>query len=122
MPHKDAEKRKEYSKKYGAEWYKRNREKTIARSAARRKEKRKEWREFKAQQECLFCGVQHEAVIEFHHPDGSDSYDTKVSNFVKAGQWKRAYKEVEKCVPLCSNCHRILHHLEREGEKEDVDE
>ena len=70
---------------------------------------------------CFFCGFQHEAVIEFHHPDGSETYDSKVSNFVQAGQWKRAYKEVEKCLPLCCNCHRILHWTEREGEK-DADE
>ena len=119
MPYKDAEKRREYNKKYGAEWYRRNREKIIARTAARNKEKRKEWREFKAQQQCLFCGMQHEAVIEFHHPDGSASYDTKVHNFVQQGQWKRAYEEVEKCIPLCSNCHRILHHNERLGNDAD---
>ena len=117
-PIKDAEKRKEYNKKYGADWYQRNKELTLKRVAKRKKEKREEWRKFKAGQSCFFCGIQHEAVIEFHHPDGSDSYDSKVSNFVQAGQWKRAYKEVEKCLPLCCNCHRILHWTEREGEKD----
>jgi hypothetical protein len=121
MPYKDAEERKEYNKKYGAEWYRRNREKTLARTRKRKQEKRKEWKEFKAGLSCLFCGMQHEAVIEFHHPEGSETYDTKVHNYVQAGQWKRAYKEVEKCIPLCSNCHRILHYTERLGEKNDVD-
>jgi len=120
VPYKDKEKQKEYNKKYGAEWYHRNREKTLARSRANRRRKREEWKKFKASLSCTFCGFQHEAVIEFHHPEGSESYDGKVHNFVQAGQWKRAYKEVEKCIPLCCNCHRILHYRERLGESYDV--
>jgi hypothetical protein len=23
--------------------------------------------------------------------------------------WSQVYEEVKKCLPLCSNCHRILH-------------
>ena len=111
MPYKDNEKQKEYNKKYGAEWYHRNREKTLARTRKRNQEKKQEWREFKAGLSCFFCGFSHPAVIDFHHKDSKG--ETKVSHYVQQGQWKRAYAEVKKCIPLCSNCHRILHHNER---------
>jgi acetylornithine/succinyldiaminopimelate/putrescine aminotransferase len=115
LPYKDKERRKQYAKTYGASWYQRNRERTLKRTSDRKKQKRKEWHDFKAGLSCLFCGIQHPAVIDFHHPDATG--DTKVSHYAQRGQWTRAYKEAEKCQPLCANCHRILHYNEREGEK-----
>jgi predicted HNH restriction endonuclease len=26
-------------------------------------------------------------------------------------------EEVKKCIPLCANCHRLVHHDERQAEK-----
>ena len=111
MPHKDKEKKKEYNKKYGAGWYQRNRETIIQRTRERKKKKRQEWWEYKAGLSCFFCGFNHPAVIDFHHPKNSG--ETKVSYYVQQGRWKKAYEEVEKCIPLCSNCHRIYHYDER---------
>ena len=28
----------------------------------------------------------------------------------------RVYEEIEKCVCLCANCHRVFHFLEKENE------
>ena len=111
MPYKDKEQRKKHNKEYGAEWYQRNREKTLERSRRRRKQKRQEWGDFKAGLSCFFCGFSHPAVIDFHHKNAKG--ETKVSHYVQQGQWKRAYQEVRKCIPLCANCHRILHYNER---------
>jgi hypothetical protein len=33
----------------------------------------------------------------------------EVSRLAGVGSYKKAYAEIEKCIPLCSNCHRILH-------------
>lgn len=116
MPYKDPKKRAEHAQTYGADYYRRNRERTLARTRINKQKKRREWKAFKASQSCSICGMQHEAVIEFHHPNGADAYDKKVHNYVQRGQWKKAYEEVERCVPLCCNCHRILHYNERLGE------
>jgi len=115
LPYKDKEKRAQHAKRYGAQWYQRNREKTLARVSKRKKQKRREWHDFKAGLSCLFCGFSHPAVIDFHHPESKG--ETKVSVYATRGQWKRAYEEAEKCQALCANCHRILHYNEREGEK-----
>ena len=29
------------------------------------------------------------------------------------------WEEIEKCIPLCCNCHRIYHWMEKEGEKDE---
>lgn len=117
MPYKDKDKRAQHAKEYGAEWYQRNRDKTLERTRKRKKEKRAEWHKFKAGLACLFCGAMHPAIIDFHHPDAKG--EKKVSEYVNAGQWKRAYIEASKCIPLCSNCHRIYHWNEKEGDKDE---
>jgi hypothetical protein len=114
MPYKDREKRLAHSKEYGASYYQRNKEKVKARTAKRKKERRKEWQEYKATLCCANCGFGHPAVIDFHHPHGSESKDHRVSALVQAGRFKAAYEEASNCVPLCCNCHRILHYEERE--------
>jgi len=115
LPYKDKDKRAQHAKKYGAEWYQRNRDLTLERTRKRKKQKRQEWHDFKAGLSCLFCGFSHPAAIDFHHPESNG--ETKVSTYAQRGQWKRAYAEAKKCQPLCANCHRILHYNEREGEK-----
>ena len=111
MPFKNKDQQKRYNKKYGADWYQRNRDAVLERTRKRKKEKRQEWRDYKAGLSCLFCGFSHPAVIDFHHPDSKG--ETKVSHYVQQGQWKRAYEEASNCIPLCANCHRILHWNER---------
>ena len=117
MPYKDKDKRAQHAKKYGAEWYQRNRDKTLERTRKRKKEKRAEWHKFKAGLACLFCGATHPAIIDFHHPDAKG--EKKVSDYANAGQWKKAYIEASKCIALCSNCHRIYHWNEKEGDKDE---
>jgi hypothetical protein len=117
LPYKDKDKRAQHAKEYGADWYQRNREKTLERTRKRKKQQRQEFREYKAGLSCFFCGFSHPAVIDFHHPETSG--DTKVSKLIQQGSFKKAYIEAEKCLALCANCHRIYHWIEREGEKDE---
>ena len=117
MPFRDKEKQKLYNKQYGAEWYRRNRGKTLARSKENTRRKRKEWNDYKSTLCCHICGESHPAIIDFHHTEKPEG--EKVSYYVRQNQWKRAYEEAKKCQPLCANCHRKLHYNER---VENVDE
>ena len=117
MPYKDKDKRAKHAKEYGAGWYQRNRKLTLERTRKRKKEERRKFREYKAGLACFFCGMQHPAVIDFHHPETSG--ETKVSKLIQQGSFKKAYEEADKCIPLCANCHRIYHWMEREGEQDD---
>ena len=115
MPYKDEGKRREYNKRYGAEWYRRNREKTLERTRQRRKRERQKFKDYKATLSCLFCGFSHEAALDFHHPEANG--DPKVSNLLHQGQFSRMWDEIEKCIVLCCNCHRIYHWTEKEGQE-----
>jgi hypothetical protein len=117
LPYKDREKRAAHAKRYGKSWYQRNRQVTLERTSRRKKEQRRKWAEFKATLSCLFCDATHPAIIEFHHPETAG--ETKVSQLVQQGSFKKAYAEAEKCLPLCANCHRIYHWTEREGERDE---
>jgi len=48
-------------------------------------------------------------ALEFHHTEGKNfdiGSNTKLS-------YDRLIKEVDKCTLLCSNCHKEIHHDER---------
>ena len=108
MPYKDPEKRRAQNKMYGASWYERNKERHKATAAINRKIARDKWNEFKAGLACEVCGFSHPAAIDFHHMDPV-SKNGEINRLSGVGSYKRAYEEIEKCIPLCSNCHRILH-------------
>jgi len=59
---------------------------------------------------CQDCGYSKcIAALEFHHLDPS----TKEANWnkIRLWEWSRVEAELDKCVLLCSNCHRERHHL-----------
>lgn len=54
------------------------------------------------------CGYnKHIAALEFHHIDPSNK-DYLIGD-LKNRKWEKIVKELDKCVLLCSNCHRIEH-------------
>ena len=109
MAHRNAEERKAYRKRYHKEWYARNKDKQRDRASANRKRYRAEWNKFKSEQVCSHCGASHPAVIDFHHKNPAPD-DKKVNKLTSNSQYKAARKEVEeRCIPLCANCHRVLH-------------
>jgi hypothetical protein len=115
MPYKDLAKRKEKAKEYSARHYAANSTAQKVRTKASRKAGKEKWNEFKATLMCTQCGISHPAVIDFHHPPGTKEYS--VHKLAQNGRYKKAYTEAEKCIVLCSNCHRLHHHNERLAKK-----
>ena len=66
---------------------------------------------------CVYCGFDgHPAAIELHHVDMS-AKDSQIAplmaTFAKGRNPRFAEAiraEANKCVPLCSNCHRLVHY------------
>jgi hypothetical protein len=112
LPYKDPQVRAQKQKIYAKRHYEQNREKTIKRNLATKRVLRAKWRAFKASLHCERCGIQHEAVIDFHHVDRSPP-KRNVNELVAQGAYRKAFEEIKKCIAVCSNCHRILHHDER---------
>ena len=69
-------------------------------------------KDIKTSQKCAKCGENRSYVLDFHHKDPSIKDNTiarMTSNYNKIEDIQR---EIEKCIVLCSNCHREFHHLE----------
>lgn len=115
MAFKDKTTASAYNKNYKAIWYKKNRERLIARTAERKREIREWLWELKASLKCNRCGFSHHAALDFHHKDGEQKEDC-VSVMCSYGFSKESLlKEIEKCEVLCANCHRIFHYEKQNG-------
>lgn len=62
----------------------------------------------KADQGCYFCQEKEPICLDFHHTDPTTK-DNNVSELIRKKNWKKVLAEIEKCVIVCSNCHRKLH-------------
>jgi 5-methylcytosine-specific restriction endonuclease McrA len=57
---------------------------------------------------CQVCGYsKYTGALEFHHLDPKEK-DFAISSS-KVGKWDKIKAELDKCVLLCSNCHREVH-------------
>ena len=74
--------------------------------------KQLELNEFKHNHTCVKCGCSKYYLIDFHHLNPAEK-DFTISDNSHA-KIETLMKEIDKCVPLCANCHREFHHLERE--------
>ena len=118
LPYKDPEVRKAKQRQYSKRWYESNAAKHKAGSSRNKRIKRNEWLEFKELQSCSHCGFAHPAVIDFHHVI-RDKTSRKVNRLLANGSFRQAMEEATtKCIPLCANCHRILHWDEQAGARE----
>lgn len=111
MPYKDESVRKSKAREYSREHYLKNKEKVKAKSKLNRAIGKARWDTFKSSLKCTKCGFSHPAALDFHHVDPSEK-ENLVSKLVSNGSFAAAMEEVQKCVVLCANCHRIHHYDE----------
>ena len=58
---------------------------------------------------CQICGYSRcLEALEFHHLDDTGK-DFGISDMGYTRSWKRIKEEIDKCLLLCSNCHREVH-------------
>jgi hypothetical protein len=116
MPYKDPIKKKEKQQEYARKHYVNNTQKVKDATKKTDDMFKRQWKEFKATLSCLECGIYHPAVLDFHHIDPEMKNDS-VHKLVQAKSYRKALEEVQQCIVLCSNCHRVHHHNERQKEK-----
>jgi len=68
----------------------------------------------KSEKSCEKCGENRIYTLDFHHIDPSLK-DQKVSSALSSASPKKALEEIEKCIILCSNCHREFHYFNKEN-------
>jgi hypothetical protein len=109
MPYKDPQKEKEYKTLWNKRHYKEHVEEEKKRIFARRDAIAKWYKEYKSKLKCEICGENSTVCLDFHHRDRKTK-DLSVANFRQRG-WsaERIKTELDKCIVVCSNCHRKIH-------------
>ena len=79
-------------------------------SARKRQRNRDIVNKYKDSHPCVACGESRVPCLDFHHLDGGDrvTISDLVNNHVSL---KLLFSEMEKCIILCANCHRMIHSL-----------
>ena len=102
MPYKDPEKRKAYQQKWHSE---NKRPKSEQTSWLKRKKMVADAKD----KPCAYCNVKYDpCVMDLHHIDPLVK-DNQVSHLMKSSSYGKLQEEIDKCVVLCANCHRMLH-------------
>lgn len=57
---------------------------------------------------CTRCSVEDPVSIDLHHRHEKSMAVSKI--LAKGYPMESVYREIEKCIPLCVNCHRVEHH------------
>jgi hypothetical protein len=102
---------KECCKLERRETYGKYKSKISAKNKRNAKKKNDWYREYKSKIKCERCGENHPACLEFHHLE-PDKKDLEVSQLINTYSIERTISEIEKCIVLCSNCHKKLHYEE----------
>jgi len=101
---------KECQREYFKQHYEKNKQYYIDKAAEQKKQNTEINRKLKTEAKkngCVTCGENHPAALDFHHIDKN----TKYKSISKMGEHPptQVQKEINKCIVLCSNCHRKLH-------------
>lgn len=69
---------------------------------------------------CSTCGYdKYYGALEFHHTDPKEK-DHDWSK-LRLKSWDKILTELQKCILLCSNCHKELHHKIRMDSPEGIE-
>jgi hypothetical protein len=90
------------------EAYHKNPKRKNDRNESLRIEIRKEVETIKAKAGCKCCPEREPACLDFHHLNSEEKEDT-IANLVCKRSRTRLFEEIQKCVVVCSNCHRKIH-------------
>lgn len=96
-------------------WYQKNRERILAKLRANPAKQRKNNKNFTKslkvlielhRTKCKRCGMDDKRCLEFHHKDPTTKETLITPNIQNK---KRLLREINKCIILCANCHKIVH-------------
>lgn len=96
----------EDQRKAGRKHYRENKEYYLDRNRRRKDEIRNFIKEHKKDLKCSRCPESDLRCIDFHHLDPSKKLFSIGEAVNRQLSLKRILEEMEKCIPICSNCHR----------------
>lgn len=81
--------------------------------AQQQKQANVEYVEFRKECGCAKCGEKRKFALDFHHRNPEEKVN-EISHMIKSASISNLEKEINKCILLCSICHREFHILEKE--------
>ena len=70
---------------------------------------------YKKTHNCVDCGMSDYRCMDFHHLDPNMKLANISDIKMFSNSMKKLKEEIDKCVILCANCHRIRHHKKEYG-------
>lgn len=71
--------------------------------------------ELKSKDTCAKCGENRGYVLDYHHIDPTEKENTVARMTSNNYTLDKVMDEIQKCICLCSNCHREFHYLEHKN-------
>lgn len=106
-------------------WYPKNKAKHMAMVKVSKTKRKRELQaiidDIKHRRGCQRCPENDPACLDFHHRDPDSKLDNIGTAIADTWTLEALQLEIDKCDVLCSNCHRKLHKVLREGELVDTD-
>ena len=95
-------------------WRQRNRDKRNTQIKQRYQTMWERLNAYKSELGCACCPERSAVCLDLHHVDPSQK-EADPSRFVGCS-WERLMAEAEKCIVVCSNCHKKIHagHITRD--------
>ena len=79
-----------------------------------RKKSIRDWYEnYKKSHPCVRCGFSDYRALQFHHTDPSQKEFTIGDAVLQGKSIRQLMTEIDKCIVLCANCHRIEHYSDK---------
>ena len=104
---------KECHKKLRKKYYINHRVEEIKRVKDRRDGIKQWFNKLRQDWKCGTCGESRWYVLDLHHRDKNEK-EYNIAEMVHLGWSKNSIiEEIKKCIVVCSNCHREIHHKER---------
>lgn len=92
------------------EYYQKNKEQYLEHSRNQKNRARIFVNKIKNENKCLFCRESDFSCLDFHHKNPNEK-DIDISVLIKNhASIETLSNEIKKCVVLCANCHRKIHH------------
>lgn len=100
---------REYLKQYRSDYKKTEKGREVNLKATRdHRERRRQWLfEYKQSVSCVYCGESNPLCLDLDHVDHSTKKGTPGKMFINGTNWNDVMSELDKCQPVCRNCHNI---------------
>ena len=106
---------KECTKKMVANHYSNNKEYYKNNTKQHRIVKQDWYKKHKNTLKCEKCSENHPSTLDFHHKDSNEKIKDVSTLMNRNWGLDKIQEEIDKCIILCSNCHRKFHYLEKEN-------